>query len=224
MDAFKPKYGDIIHAMLAAESHPSIGKPCDCGMADALRVCHCNDCNFFEPCCAVCFLKAHLHNPYHWVEMWNGRFFERRDVSYLGHVITFGHDSHGSPCPHAKAIEFTIVTPNGVHQTKAAFCACIGRTRERFDHLLTARIFPATIATPQVGFTFTLLKDFHLQTLTSKKSPYDYLYAIHQKTSNAFVDEVPVCNPTCILLNRLLTLQNRIPIHSSFASRGSGVR
>jgi hypothetical protein len=192
MDTFKPKYGDIINAMLAAESPATIGERCSCGIANALRLCHCNDCNFFEPCCAACFIMAHLHNPYHWVEFWNGRFFERKDISKIGYIITFGHDVHGNRCPHSEAIQFTIVTTNGVHETLVAFCACIGKTQSRFDHLLRARIFPATTSAPQIGFAFMLLKDFHLQTLTSKKSPYDYLFAIRQKTSNTFIEAVPV--------------------------------
>lgn len=63
MDTFKLKYGNIINAMLAAESPSTIGEHCSCGIANALQLCHCNDCNFFEPCCAACFIMAHLHNP-----------------------------------------------------------------------------------------------------------------------------------------------------------------
>lgn len=192
MDAFKPKFGDILHAMLAAESKPTIGKPCSCGQANAFRVCHCQDCTFFDPCCPSCFINSHICTPHHWVKLWNGRFFERKDISEIGHVITYGHDSHGRQCPHANALQLIIVDLNGVHKTKVAFCACIGRTQDPFNHLLQARLFPATISAPQIGFTFTLLKDFHLNTLTSKKSPYDYLMAIRQKTSNTFVEDVPV--------------------------------
>jgi hypothetical protein len=178
--------------MLAVESPPTIGLPCRCGTADASRLCHCHDCTFFEPCCATCFIHHHQQTPLHWVEFWNGKCFDRKDISELGHVITYGHDSFGGRCPHATPSDFTIVDVNGVHKTKVAFCKCFGRLAEPFTHLVQERVFPATVVMPQLGFTFALLKDFHLQTLTSKKSPYDYLFAIRQKTSNTFVDQVQV--------------------------------
>ncbi|KAK0207492.1 hypothetical protein IW262DRAFT_1469444 [Armillaria fumosa] len=48
-----------------------------------------------------------------------------------------------------------------------------------------------TVAEPRSGFTFAVLRDFHLQTLTSKKSAYDYISAIRRKTNNAFCNNVP---------------------------------
>ncbi|PPQ98101.1 hypothetical protein CVT26_003271 [Gymnopilus dilepis] len=191
MDTFIPKFGDILHSMMAAESPPSVNQPCHCGRSNAFRTCHCNDCTFFQPCCSGCFIKSHQHVPYHWAEVWNGNYFERKDISSLGYTITYGHDASGGQCPHAKPFDFTLVDLNGVHQTKIALCSCIGKFADRFSYLIQSRIFPATVAQPQIGFTFALLKDFHLQTLTSKKSPYDYLFAIRHKTNNTFIDEVP---------------------------------
>lgn len=193
MNEFTPRFGDFLQAILSREYPSGIGQLCACGRGpEALRTCYCNDCQFFDACCPECFVNLHRLTPHHWAEVWNGRFLERMDMSKLGYVHTFGHIHTGGPCTEAPILDFIIVDVNGVHETKVSFCACIGRRRDRVDHLLEAAIFPSTLKLPELGFTFNLLKDFHLQTLTSKKSPYDYLRAIRLKTNNAFVDDVPV--------------------------------
>lgn len=60
------------------------------------------------------------------------------------------------------------------------------------ESCLHSRIFPGTVAKPHSGFTFAVLQDFYLQTLTSKKSAYDYISAIRRKTNNVFSKKVPV--------------------------------
>lgn len=192
MKEFIPHFGDFLHAIFSRESPPRIGEPCACGRLGAMRMCHCNDCMFFETCCSECFVNLHRLVPHHWVEVWNGRFMERCDISKLGYVHTFGHDLTGGPCKAAPIFNFILVDINGVHETKVSFCACIGRRRERVDHLLEAAIFPSTVRLPELGFTFGVLKDFHVQTLTSKKSPYDYMRALRIKTNSAFLNSVRV--------------------------------
>ena len=176
MNEFTPRFGDFLQAILSREYPSGIGQPCSCGRGpEALRTCYCNDCQCFEACCPKCFVNAHQLTPHHWAEVWNGRFLERKDMSELGYVQTFGHNHVGGRCTEAPIFDFIIVDVNGVHKTKVSFCACIGRRRDRVDHLLDAAIFPSMVKFPELGFTFNLLKDFHLQTLTPKKSPYDYL-------------------------------------------------
>ncbi|RDB18760.1 hypothetical protein Hypma_014621 [Hypsizygus marmoreus] len=86
---------------------------------------------------------------------------------------------------------FIIGDVTGIHMTKVVFCACIGvDTTDRVQPLLKSKIFPATVKCPALGFTFNLLCDFHLQTLTSKKSPFNYMEAIHCKSNNAFLKDV----------------------------------
>jgi hypothetical protein len=227
MKEFQGQFGKFLHYVLAAESHPLINLPCTCGTTDSMgtpqrRTCRCNDCLFFDPCCETCFIRKHQSSPFHWAEVWNGDFFERKDISKLcGHVITLGHDGHGGACLNlSSSVEFILVDLNGVHRTRLSFCECIGQSRERVDTLLDTQIFPATLGLPRMGFTFNLLKDFHLQTLTSKKSPYDYIAAIRRKTNNSFVGDVAVCfyfTPSILLLH-----VDRIHIHNFFESNVYG--
>ncbi|KAJ6550379.1 hypothetical protein DFH09DRAFT_1501297 [Mycena vulgaris] len=54
--------------------------------------------------------------------------------------------------------------------------------------LLAVRLFPATFKQPQTAFTFTVLKQFHIQSLASKKSAYEYVEALCKLTDNACGD------------------------------------
>ena len=132
MDSFWPYFSQIIHAMLAVEAPLSIGLLCNCNRPGAQRLCHCQDCSFFEPCCEQCFIETHRQMPFHWVEYWMETYFERRDISQIGHIITFGHDAKGGSCPHSDVnpIDFILTDINGVHKTKINFCACIGRKKD----------------------------------------------------------------------------------------------
>jgi hypothetical protein len=199
MKDFQSAFSKLLYYILADKSDPLIGEPCDCGAGP--RTCRCKDCFSSKPTCESCFVKAHANQPTHWAEVWNGSFFDRRDISELspGYATTLGHSRFGETCPYAdysKPIQFILVDINGVHQTKVVFCQCKESSFGRVDHLMASKIFPSTIARPESGFTFAVLQDFHLHTLTSKKSAYDYMEAICCKTDNAFPESVPVSDLT----------------------------
>ncbi|KAK0463433.1 hypothetical protein IW261DRAFT_1427566 [Armillaria novae-zelandiae] len=92
MKEFQLKLATILDHILASESNATIGEACRCGGMGTLHECMCNDCQHYEPSCKACFVAAHLHNPWHWAEVWNGLFFDRQDISKLGHVVIIGHD------------------------------------------------------------------------------------------------------------------------------------
>ncbi|KAF6764485.1 hypothetical protein DFP72DRAFT_799713 [Ephemerocybe angulata] len=193
---FYREFPKLLDYILDSESDPEIGDLCACG--EGISTCCCRDCTFYRPTCAPCFVKSHLgSNPFHWAEVWNGTHFERHDISEVvpGTVVTVGHTTdRGKQCPYAdysKPLEFILTCLNGTHRTKVVFCECKASTVKRYDHLMSMEIFPSTLSRPESGFTFTLLRDFHLQTLTSKKSSYDYMEAIRCKTNNAFPQNVP---------------------------------
>lgn len=191
--------------MLATEHPSTIGDPCSCAIPDMLRVYHCNDCFHFTPCCAKCFIDRHQSQPFHWAEKWNGTFFERKDISALGYIIPFHHSLDSTQCRQSQPFDFTMVDVTGIHKTRVSFCNCATQHGTRFDFLLEAQVFPGTIVQPTTGFTFNVLKDFHLQTLSSKKTPYDYIRALRRRTNNAFLDDVPVSAAHLYLGSRVET-------------------
>ena len=153
--------------------------------------------------CQACFVSAHIHNSTHWVERWNGHFFVCHDISQLdGYVISLGHS--GARCPkhpvdnNSKAVKFTLCDRTSIHETKILFCDCVGGGHPT-DQLMSAAIFPGSMGSPITGFTFNLLKDFHLQALTSKKTAYDFFAALQRRSNNADPTKVPVREPVPLI-------------------------
>ncbi|KIM71231.1 hypothetical protein PILCRDRAFT_28056, partial [Piloderma croceum F 1598] len=57
----------------------------------------CMDCFQSATKCSLCIISDHVQMPFHWVEKWNGEYFECMDISQIGHTISLGHK--GAPCP-----------------------------------------------------------------------------------------------------------------------------
>ncbi|KAL0061228.1 hypothetical protein AAF712_011987 [Marasmius tenuissimus] len=184
----EPQSSTLIQAFMDHEVEPLTGTQC-CTWTSR-RTIRCTDCFFSRPTCTECFLRSHTSLPLHWAEEWNGRFFERKDASAIGLIIHLGHN--GEPCHlagHSSPRTMTIAGSNGIHTAKVTFCDCPG-SGTRFEQLIRAHLFPATVDKSETAFTFDLLRDFHLHTLASKKTAYDYLYGLRMKTDNAFPEDV----------------------------------
>jgi hypothetical protein len=85
-----------------------------------------------------------------------------------------------------------VVHTNGIHLINLSFCECPGAA-EKDIQLLCASWFPATLTRPCTAFTFDLLDSFHLLTLQSKTSAFDYYMSLEHKTDNTGVDGMHVC-------------------------------
>ena len=79
---------------------------------------------------------------------------EHTTMSSLGDEwpLSFGHDSY--PCPDSSDVLFDIVDSNSIHSTCVRFCECTPDARS--TQLLKASFFPATVAQPQMAFSFTV--------------------------------------------------------------------
>ncbi|KAF7969559.1 hypothetical protein HWV62_26913 [Athelia sp. TMB] len=206
---FQDAFPRLLDHLLATEVDDQIGSTCDCG--EASRIIKCLDCFMSPSTCQACFASAHIHNPTHWAERWNGHFFVRHDISQLdGYVISLGHS--GARCPkhpvdnNSKAVKFTLCDRTGIHETKVLFCDCIGGGHPT-DQLMSAAIFPGSMGSPITGFTFNLLKDFHLQALTSKKTAYNFVAALRRRSNNADPTKVPFLR--VIRVFKVLTMLKR---------------
>jgi hypothetical protein len=102
--------------------------------------------------------------------------------------------------PNSKGRPFVVVHTNGIHTININFCRCSHAVDQPFQ-LVSEDLFPATVDTPEMVFTFKMLKDFHAHTLASKKSTYDHYTALQKLTNNAFPDRTPVSTIFyCVLL------------------------
>src|ERR1700761_9762653 len=127
---FIPFFAIILASMFTYHFDKQIGEPCSCG--HGTRLSQCFDCTQYEATCTQCWVRIHVHNPFHWAEVWdNGLgFFVRHDISMLGTAdcaTQLGHKGRACPNPAAKGPSmFTITHTNGVHATRLLFCGCAG--------------------------------------------------------------------------------------------------
>ncbi|KAI0028126.1 hypothetical protein K488DRAFT_59456, partial [Vararia minispora EC-137] len=211
---FREAEGDILDRILRGEADDRIGSRCACG--EGTCTVRCNDCVMRPPSCEDCFIRQHKWNPTHWAHVWDedSGVFRRSDISFVSargddgkrEAYTFQLGHGGERCPYpSKPIQFTLVDINGVHGTPVRFCGCY-KHLEKYQQLLDARLFPATLRAPQTAFTFRLLKTFHLIHLEGKASALDLMGALRRLTDNVFTDDVPVRTLRLILCPlRLLT-------------------
>ncbi|KAJ7921959.1 hypothetical protein B0H13DRAFT_1866198 [Mycena leptocephala] len=193
-----PLLPKIQQAILATFTHTQIGTPCDCG--DANVIFRCVECFNAPLWCRRCIIMEHRYNPFHHVEKWDGRRFARDSLNVEAgqlespmqtHLASKGH----LPCPNANpkrldVRDFTIIDHNGFHNRRLQFCGCSRSVLEAWQQLIAVRLFPATFKQPRTAFTFTALKQFHIHSLTSKKSAYDYMKALCKLTDNASPDTI----------------------------------
>ncbi|TDL13658.1 hypothetical protein BD410DRAFT_735054 [Rickenella mellea] len=156
---------------------------CKVGLGDrqALR---CKDCFTGDLSCAACCVAVHAANPLHNVERWNGEFFEATSLHDYGLRVQLGH-ARGSTCtsPRPAPCDFTVIHTNGIHVVTVDYCACRnGDPGDRIQQLLRREWFPASQIEPQTCCTFSVLDLFHVMTLQSKVSAYDFYSALAKLT------------------------------------------
>lgn len=181
--------------LLRQHGHSDIGTPCKC---DGIKKCNtmCFECIQAAPSCEDCFIQQHRRSPLHWAHVWDFTlgFFIKKDISTLSTPFSL-HLNHGSDaCTHPLGsvdTKFIIVASNGVHATLLRFCDCLSAL-PKIQQLCNAGLFPATTRAPVSAFTFELLKKYHVHTLQSKVSAYDFIGAIQRITDNVFTNRVLV--------------------------------
>ncbi|GJE90469.1 CxC2 domain-containing protein [Phanerochaete sordida] len=164
--------------------------------ADASRLptIRCLDCTTGDVVCRQCCLAAHADNPFHRIAEWNGKFFAVTTLQQLGLVIQLGHPP-GEHCaiPAAAPRSFVVIHTNGFHPVNVQFCQCDKQYRAgtRVQQLLRRELWPATLDDPSTCCTFRVLEMFHMLTLQSKVTAYDF-YLTLQKTTDRFNIGKPV--------------------------------
>jgi hypothetical protein len=185
MGIFSEHFGTLQNAILGREYDASVKSGCSCGSGPANY--HCEECFCLQPSCKQCLLDSHRHLPLHHIQEWIGTHFTRKSLRDLGMIVCLGH--HARRCPNAP-IDSTgrptvIIDTNGIHNTKILYCHCANALDEPFQ-LASAGLFPSTIDQPETAFTFSLLDDFEVHSLASKKSAYDHFIALQKHTNGAF--------------------------------------
>ncbi|KAK7013923.1 CxC2 domain-containing protein [Favolaschia claudopus] len=159
----------------------------DCMNPDAHAAYRCRECKGGSLLCRNCCVQRHLCNPLHVVE------FLRTSLKALGLKIQFGHPP-GEACsnPESARAEFIVLHHNGMHDVCVKFCGpgCGNRAEAGplDTQLLRGGWYPASEDRPQTCVTFAALKQFHIFTLQSKMSMYDYYHSLEKITRHDGVE------------------------------------
>ncbi|KAF6746959.1 hypothetical protein DFP72DRAFT_822360 [Ephemerocybe angulata] len=145
----------------------------------------CSSCLGADILCKSCIVAIHLHNPLHFIEVWNGHHFERVTLKMLGLLIQLGHPP-GHRCENpdpSRRNDFVIVDTTGIHEVNVAFCRCDGM-KPHYIQLLRYGLFPGTGMDPRTATTFRTLKFFQLVSFESKGSHQEFYRALERLTGN----------------------------------------
>lgn len=180
--------------MLEREYDDRVGQPCPTSGCKRIATVRCRECAQLLPICEGCIVEAHRNHPLHWVERWNGLYFDRTDLANIGLTIYLGHD--GLPCPnlprqHPKPTDIVIVHLNGVHRCKLQLCHCVNRP-SLVDQLMRVDYFPASLHRIETAFTMDTLNSYDILFNLAKVSGQDYCRWLGRLTSNASPQDVPV--------------------------------
>ncbi|KAF7317384.1 CxC2 domain-containing protein [Mycena chlorophos] len=146
-----------------------------CGNEQRQAVARCVDCATGDLMCEDCCVDFHVEHPLHWIEIWNGTFFQRRSLHSLGLRLQLGHRPR-QPCPNPTPAhsKFVVLHINGIHLVAVDFCGCNLQRDSHHVQLLRRRWFPSTTDQPRTCATFACLDTFQTLSLKAKTTPYDY--------------------------------------------------
>ena len=111
----------------------------------------------------------------------------------MGLRIQLGHSTGCCVNPQSGHEDFVVLHTNGIHRVAVDFCDCEHSMPHRIQ-LLRADWFPATIHQPQTCCTNRLLEQFHLLTLASKVSGYEFYKLLERMSDNTGLLPIKVCS------------------------------
>ncbi|KLO04935.1 hypothetical protein SCHPADRAFT_840007, partial [Schizopora paradoxa] len=193
IEEFIPLRDGIIDQLLMLEIGPEDGNVLSCVTCNDPASLRCISCFGNRILCKTCIIAAHASSPFHFVEEWNGHFWERTTLHRLGYTLHLGHDGDPCPMPDGSGRLMHIVHCTGVHDLRVVFCGChpIGLRyvdNSNMNQLLRARVFPATPERAQSAVTFECLNEFHILTTQGKLTAMDYYETLSRLTDNTGID------------------------------------
>ncbi|THU86370.1 hypothetical protein K435DRAFT_683761, partial [Dendrothele bispora CBS 962.96] len=156
--------------------------------------------------CKTCMVNVHKQLPLHFIECWNGKFFEPSSLKELGLRVQLGHKPCSRcPNPLASHHDFTVLHTNGVHHVGINFCSC-PHASPHYIQLLCAMWFPATPINPQTAVTFSCLRQFQHFNCLGKLPAYEYYRGLDIMTTSC--QRVPLKERYRVFLRTVLEWQH----------------
>ncbi|KAJ7701645.1 hypothetical protein B0H14DRAFT_2416965, partial [Mycena olivaceomarginata] len=134
--------------------------------------------------CKRCIVQRHTALPTHWIQEWNGTFFERRALKNLGLVVQLGHPA-GYSCdnPWKAHQDFVVIDVTGVHNVNVNYCLCDSKI-ERWQQLMRVCWWPGTVRDPKTCATFGVVRLFRTLNCLGKVSAHDFLRSLELLSNN----------------------------------------
>ena len=189
---FCNKFEKLVDIVIGLYYEDDIETCCACGRSG--HTTQCLDCVMSTTQCEMCFVEKHVHLPFHWPEVWNGGYFERKTYSDISGAIHLGHQE--SPCPsqspsYSPSV-ISIAHVNGIHASAVHFCQCTQHPAY-WEQLVAAQIVPATMENLQTAFTFAVLNLAHRLSLGSKCTMYNFATILSRLSNDAVSTNTSVC-------------------------------
>ncbi|THU94599.1 hypothetical protein K435DRAFT_668134, partial [Dendrothele bispora CBS 962.96] len=176
---------EYLDQLLWVEGRRGLGDICSkCHDPNPTYRCVDDECVRSGMMCKDCIVATHETHPLHWIECWNGRWFEPRTLKDLGLVIQLGNHKPGEKCIFYTAAhsDFVVVHTNGVHNVTVWFCGCC--EEEHRTQLLRTLWYPATPMNPQTATTFSCLRQFQHLNCQGKLPAYIYYTCLEIMTKS----------------------------------------
>ncbi|KAF7331140.1 CxC2 domain-containing protein [Mycena sanguinolenta] len=189
---FRDEYLDEMLRLEGRGGSFSWSRCASCEAENPLFRCAHQICHGPEMFCAACIVQKHNCLPTHWIEEWDGEYFERRSLYALGLVIQLGHPP-GYSCPTSRPAhkDFVVIDVTGIHTIRVNFCECDARVKHR-QQLMRVRWWPATVKDPQTCATFAVVRLFQMMNCLGKVSAHDFVRSLELLTNNDGLTPPPV--------------------------------
>ncbi|KAJ7642540.1 hypothetical protein B0H17DRAFT_1148798 [Mycena rosella] len=182
LKAFMEFCDEFLDEMLRLEGHGDpIGYTKCAGCAEIAPTFRCTHqlCHGLQLFCKPCIVREHKVLPTHWIEEWQGEFFERCSLQKLGHVIQPGHPP-GYNCPTASNVhkDFCVIDLTGIHTVNVRFYECDARIKHR-QQLMRVQWWPASVKKPQTCATFAVIRLFQIMNCLGKIAAHDFMRSLN---------------------------------------------
>ncbi|KAF8233889.1 hypothetical protein L208DRAFT_1264885, partial [Tricholoma matsutake] len=194
MEIFGPHLNTLQTKILSSQYHKDIGGKCPCGTNSAPY--QCEEC--FQPrmLCQSCITSTHTQLLYHHIGEWSGAHFQCTSLFSLSAALCLGHNGEKCwnhvPGPRHNSV---VIHTNSVHHVRIDMGNPWVKPVQfptNAVQLTQCQLFPATMERPETVFTFAILNDFHVHSLSLKKSAMDYIDALREQTNPAFPQKTPI--------------------------------
>ncbi|KAF9003785.1 hypothetical protein BDZ89DRAFT_1080847 [Hymenopellis radicata] len=160
----------IQEAEFDSQYHDAVIGDCRrCGQPEK-AIFRCQQCRT-RPVCSSCIVQCHQHCHFHRIQRWNLQFFGVASLHDLGLVFNLGHD--GDKCPASEN--------------------CSNHNSCRRSSIIHLSAVASDPRGPKNRHHLRSLENFNIHANTSKKSAYDYCYALQRLTDAVEPDKVSDC-------------------------------